>query len=111
MTFFVERLDFILSFLPSGLQGGEDVLPNLFLELFQPFVTIHSFYVSKTLVPFIALGESITEVLPSLRRLYLGGSAAEVEAVQEVIQPFVAARQLSGQPVVVHNWQEWCADL
>ncbi|KAI0298881.1 hypothetical protein BC826DRAFT_1102934 [Russula brevipes] len=92
-------------------QGQDDMESTQFLEIFQPFTTVRSLYVSKTLVPFIApalqelLGESATEVLPNPRDLSLGGSVIS-GSMQEDIQPFTEARRLSGQPVAVHHWRE-----
>jgi hypothetical protein len=67
--------------------------------------TSRSLYVSKDIVPLIALqeliGERTTEVLPNLCDLFLRGSARS-RSIMESIQPFVDARQLSGRPVAVH---------
>jgi len=49
-------------------------------------------------------GERTTEVLPALRNIFVQGSS--LKPVQEVIKSFVAARQLSGHPVVVNRWKD-----
>jgi hypothetical protein len=82
-----------------------------FLEI---FTAIRSLHVSEGLIPFIALalqliGSRAAEVLPNLCDLFLGGSAIP-GTVLEVIRPFVDARQLSGQPIVIHHWEEKGAD-
>jgi hypothetical protein len=97
-------------------QGKDDMEPTQFLEIFQPFTTIRSLYVSRTLVPFIAralqelIGESATEVLPNLRDLSLAGAAMS-GSIQEDIQPLIEARRLSGRPVAVHHWGGYTGDL
>jgi hypothetical protein len=86
-----------------------------FLDLFQQFTAIQSLYVSERLVPLISpalreLGwERATEVLPDLRDLFLGGSAIS-GTIQGAIQPLLAARQLSSQPIAIHLWEERSAD-
>jgi len=80
------------------------------LELFQPFTAVQGLYVSKKLGPLVAhalqglTGERAKEVLPALRRLSLGGVKPSGSA-QEVIEPFVSARQLSDYPVTVERWE------
>ena len=77
------------------------------LQLFLPFIAIRDLYVSKQLVPFATTalkeltGERSVEVLPALNRLFLEGFQPSGN-VQEVIEPFVSSRQLSGHPVVIH---------
>ncbi|KAI0283791.1 hypothetical protein BC826DRAFT_1190147 [Russula brevipes] len=111
----VERLDLTANYWPSKSQGENDAVSSLFLELFQPFTAIRSLHVSEGLIPFIALalqqliGPRAAEVLPKLCDLFLGGSAIP-GTVLEAIRPFVDARQLSGQPIVIHHWEEKGAD-
>jgi hypothetical protein len=107
----IERLDFISNLSPAELQGEDDIEPTTqFLQVFRPFTAIWSLRVCRTLVPYIAtalqglIGEMATDVLPNLRNLFLGGVDI-FGTVQEVIQPFVTARRLSGQPVAVHRWK------
>jgi hypothetical protein len=88
------------------------------LELFQRFTAVQGLYVSKKLGPLVAhalqglTGERAKEVLPALRRLSLGGFKPSGSA-QEVIEPFVSARQLSDYPVTVERWERnlyWDSD-
>jgi hypothetical protein len=103
----VERLDIagLLHFEPQGEDGLE------FSQFFQAFTAIRSLHVSKNLMPLVAsaLQELIepraTKVLPNLRDLFLGGSAIP-RTVPGVMQPFVDARRLSGQPIAIHHWEE-----
>jgi len=77
------------------------------LRLFLPFIAVRDLYVSEQLMPFAPAarkeltGESSMEVLPALNRLFLEGFQPSGN-VQEVIEPFVSSRQLSGHPVVTH---------
>jgi hypothetical protein len=95
---------------PCYAARKDDIESTDLLNLLQSFTAIRSLYVSKSFVPLIVpalqelFGESATEVLPSLRHLFLGRSA-ESGSIQEAIQPFISARQLSGQPVAVYHWE------
>jgi hypothetical protein len=108
----VERLDLIAGY---DLQVRDSMESALFLELFRPFTTIQGLYISESLAPFIApalqelIGERATEVLPSLRDLFFGGSVIP-GSVQEAIQPFIDARRLSGRPIAIHRWAGEGAD-
>ncbi|KAI0288131.1 hypothetical protein BC826DRAFT_1107944 [Russula brevipes] len=112
----IERLDFVSNLSPTELQGEDDIESTTqFLQVFRPFTATWSLHVCRSLVPFIStalqglIGESATDVLPNLRNLFLGGSEI-FGTVQEVIQPFVTARRLSGQPVAVRHWEGSTAD-
>jgi len=103
----VERLDF-----PSASPPWNDTVVSIqFPELFRLFTATRSLYVPESLGPLIAsalqklIGERATEVLPNLRDIFLEGSA-ESGSIQEVIQPFVDSRRLSGQPVTIHYLEE-----
>jgi len=88
----------------------EDLDDPLYLQLFNPFVSVKSLYISEGLGPFVAsvleglTGESVTEVLPILNDLYFEGLESS-EFVQKTIKSFVSIRQLSGHPVIVRSWQ------
>ena len=64
-------------------------------------IAIHYAYALQELV-----GERVTEVLPALQNLFIEGleSLEPSGPTQEALGKFVTARQLSGLPVVVHNW-------
>ena len=83
------------------------------LQLLHPFVAVKNFYISEKFVPFIApalqelVGERVTEALPALECLFLGGLHAS-GPVWDAIEPFVAARELSTHPIVASYWDyEW----
>jgi F-box-like len=77
------------------------------VELLDPFTTLRNLYLTDEIAQRVCGAlqelsrESATEVLPTLQNLFVG------QALQEAMEPFVAARQLSGHPVVVHRWEEW----
>jgi hypothetical protein len=80
------------------------------LELFQSFSVVKNLYLSNELMPSVmhALnelsGERVTEVLPSLQDIFVEGFKPG-EHIQETMKPFIAARQLFGHPVAIHDWK------
>jgi hypothetical protein len=70
---------------------------------------------SKEFVPGIAaalqelVGDRITEVLPSLENIFVNGLEPS-EPFQENIGQFVAARQLSGHPITISDWDDAIGD-
>ncbi|KAI0292164.1 hypothetical protein BC826DRAFT_1020358 [Russula brevipes] len=91
----VERLDLP----PESPPGNGAMVSTQFLEIFRLVTATRSLYVPESLGPVIA--SRATEVLPNLRDIFLERSARS-GSIQQVIQPFVDARRLSGQPVAVH---------
>ena len=93
------------------LESLDDMEPTQFLDLFRPFIAVQGLYVSKKLGPLIVdalrelTGERVTEVLPLLRNVSLGGLKPH-GATQGVIELFVAARQLSSHPITVRRWEQ-----
>ncbi|KAI0292180.1 hypothetical protein BC826DRAFT_454737 [Russula brevipes] len=103
----VERLD-----LPPVSPSSKSFMMSIqFLEIFRLFTSTRSLHVREDLMPLIAsalhelIGERATEVLPNLCDLFLETSARS-GSIQEVIQPFIDARRLSGRPVAVHYLEE-----
>ncbi len=90
-------------------QDWQDDIDNTqWLELLQPFTTVKNLYLSKEVarrvVPALKelAGEQVTELLPALQNLFLNGLQLS-GPVEEAVGQFVAARQLSGQPLVIHH--------
>ena len=97
----------------------DNIENTLWLELLHRFTTVKNLYLSKEFAPHIVaalqelqvVGDRMTEVLPTLRNVFL----EELEPggrVQEDIAKFVAARRLSGHSMTVSHWerdprQEW----
>ena len=79
------------------------------LEIFHPFTAVKDLYLSKEFAPSIAaalqelVGGRTAEVLPILQNIYLEGLKPS-GPIQEGIQKFVAARQLSSHPITVSRW-------
>ena len=82
------------------------------LELLHPFAAVKNLCLSKEFTARIApvlqelVGERVGEILPALQGLFL----EEVNVtgpVQEAIEKFVAARQLSGHPITVSHYSHW----
>jgi hypothetical protein len=77
------------------------------LELFRQFTAVRTLRICRALQPFIVpalrelTGERATLVLPALDSLYLG-KYQPYGSEQQAIEPFIAARQYSDHPVVVH---------
>jgi hypothetical protein len=90
-----------------GLVWNNDAVENtLWLRLLLPFTAVKKLYLAKEFAPGIAaalqelVGDRITEVLPSLQKIFV----EELEPFEEDIGRFVVARQLSGHPVTISNW-------
>jgi hypothetical protein len=83
------------------------------LELLNPFLSVKTLYVDERLGPSVAhllqelAGERVMEILPALHDLFLEGlqPSGSVQALQEALKPFVAARQCSNHPVVIQRWE------
>jgi len=97
----------------SSSHGKVDMENAQCLELLDPFTSLKDLYLYQRIARRVCSalqelsGERATEVLPALRNLFVRGfSSLELEPVQEAMMPFVAARQLSGHPVVVDHWKD-----
>jgi hypothetical protein len=73
---------------------------------------VKNLYLHERLAPRIVLvlqelvGGRATEVFPALQNLFLEGLDPS-GAIQEGIGKFVAARQLTSQPIVVSRWDRF----
>ena len=103
----VERLYIFDSPRPRNRQ--DDIEISQWLELLHPFVTVKDLYIYQEFTSHIALvfqelvGETVTEVLPALRTLFLEDPPTS-GPVQEAIERFTAARQLARLPIAVSHW-------
>jgi hypothetical protein len=100
----LERLDIY-----DDEQGWyEDMEHTQWLELLDPFTSVKDLVLSKDLVRLVAPAlqelakESVTGVLPALQNLFLNELQPPIP-VQEAIDQFITARQLSGHPINVHR--------
>ena len=100
---------------PSWEVGDPVIDSSLLLELFRLFIAVKSLYLSEKLVATVAAAlkeltvEKAMEVFPALCNLYLDGLQSSGSG-QELINSFVASRQLSGQPVVIRSWERQLSD-
>ena len=84
---------------------------TLWLELLLPFTMVRNLYLSEEFAPGIAValqglvGGRITEVLPSLQNIFVEGLEPS-GPIQGKIERFVTARQLSGHPVAIFDWDK-----
>jgi hypothetical protein len=87
----------------------DDVENALWLELLHPFAAAKNLYLCKKTVPRIApalqelVGARTREVLPNLENIFLEGIQPS-GPLQEGIERFFAARQLTSYPVAVSRW-------
>jgi hypothetical protein len=94
----------------------EDAGNMPWLELLHAFTTVKNLYLSKQIAPHIApalqeLVEGITTgVLPILQNISFEGIQPR-EPVLEGIENFIAARQLSGQPITFSTVPLWIRGL
>ena len=94
---------------PPPASGRDDLDPAQWVELLQPFGSVEKLRVVDELVLDIArvlqwvASELNPDLFPALRELTLGNSQ-DFTAVLEVITPFICARELSGQPILIYNW-------
>ena len=94
----------------DSLLEWKDGIENIeWMELLLPFTAVKNLYLSKQFAPHIALVlqemtvGGTTEVLTTLQNLYLEGFRPS-ESVEEGIERFISARQLTDHPVAVSIW-------
>jgi hypothetical protein len=86
---------------------GIRMLDSEWLQLLRLFPALETMSISKHLAHRLSMAlkglgeEQVTEILPVLQYLFIDGFAPLIE---ERIGNFVAARQLSGHPIVVQCW-------
>jgi hypothetical protein len=87
----------------------DDVESTLWLGLLHPFAAAKNLYLCERIAPRIApalqelVGARTTEELPTLENIFLEGFQPS-GPVQEGIEKFVAARQLTSRPIAVSRW-------
>jgi hypothetical protein len=104
----LERLDILIVY--AEPLWGYDMYDTPWLELLQPFTGVKDLYLDNRSVRQLTrtlqelAKEGAADVLPALRRIFVQGYDQPGDAnAQGAIGAFIAARQLSGQPVTVHN--------
>jgi hypothetical protein len=100
---------YIFEVLGNPPRWQDDVGNTLWLDLLRSFVAVKDLYLSEEFVPHIVralqelVGGRTTEVLPTLENIFLEGLQTS-GPLQEGIEKFVAARQLTNRPVTVSRW-------
>jgi hypothetical protein len=95
--------------LPRLVWRNDAIENTLWLQLLIPFTTVKNFYLCVVIAPRIAaalqglVGGRITEVLPSLQNIFVERLEPS-GPFQENIGQFISARQLSGHPIAVSDW-------
>ena len=106
----VEKLRVTNGYTDTEMKWKDDFENVEWLALLRPFTTVKSLYLSEEFQPDMAavlqelVGDRTTEVLPSLRNIFL----AKFEPsgpFQEAVGQFVAARQLSGHAIAISAWE------
>lgn len=86
-----------------------DVENTLWLEVLHPFAAVKNLYLCEKFVPRIApalqelVGARTTEELPTLENIFLE-ELQPLGHVQEGIEKFLTARQLTSRPIAVSRW-------
>ena len=94
---------------PPPASGRDDLDPAQWVELLQPFGSVERLRVVDELVLDIArvlqwvASEPNPDLFPALCELTLGNSQ-DFTAALEAITPFICSRELSGQPILIYNW-------
>jgi hypothetical protein len=105
----VESLNITYDRWYSELSRADEIDPTLWLQLFQSFTSVQTLQISEPLITAVLpplTGQPAADVLPLLHTLsILGDTDISDETAQQVIQSFVAARQLSGRPVTASRWK------
>jgi hypothetical protein len=87
----------------------DDVENTLWLEILHPFAAVKNLYLCEEIAPRLApalqelVGARTIEVLPTLENIFLEGLQPS-GPLQEGIEKFVAARQLTSHSVEVSRW-------
>jgi hypothetical protein len=104
----LKRLD-ICRVYPLISHRQHEVAETQWLDLLRPFTGLKDLHVGEGLTQHYALalqelaGQRVTEVLPALQNLFIEKLELS-RLIQQILGQFVAARQLLGLPVAVHNW-------
>jgi hypothetical protein len=94
---------------PQLVWKNDAVENTLWLQLLLPYTAVKNLYLFEEFAPGIAaalqelVGARITEVLPSLQNIFVEGLEPS-GPFQKNFGQFVAARQLSGHPIAISDW-------
>ena len=79
----------------------DNIENNQWLDFLRPYNSVKDLYLSRYIAPALQelVGERVTEVLPDLQSLYLELHRSQL--VQDVVEQFIASRQLSGHHITL----------
>jgi len=94
-------------------QYQDDDINRQWLDTLRPFIAANELYLSKSFTSHIApalqslVGERVTEVLPSLKNIFLEGlqQSTPIPGLGG-IQHFFALRLFSSHPIAISGWNE-----
>ena len=84
----------------------------LWLELLHPFTTVKNIFLSEGIAPHVVpalqelVGGRTAEVLPTLQNVFIERLQPS-GPVQEGVEKFIAARQLTSHPIAVSRWDKY----
>jgi hypothetical protein len=105
----LERLDIQVREGFSSPDWYQDLENDQWLEFLRPFKALKDLYLVGNVATLVApalqelAGEDGTGVLPALQNLFIEERELS-KLTQEAVVQFVTARELSGHPIAVHNW-------
>ena len=94
----------------------DNIENTLWVGLLRPFSGVKNLHLCEKLAPRIVaalqelVGDKTTEVLPTLQNIFLEVLQPS-GPIQEGVVKFVAARQVSGQPITVSLWERYAEDI
>jgi hypothetical protein len=92
---------------PSRLRN--EVVITQWTEILRPFIAVKDLVLNEPVVWSVAsalhelVGEQATEILPALQNIFLNGFESSGAPTPGGITKFIAARELSGRPVIVYH--------
>jgi len=107
----LEELKIVESDYLSSSHWKCDTDDTRWVELLDSFTAVKNLYLTDEVARRVCGAlrdpsrERVTEVLPSLRNVFVNGSRSSFEHIEEAMRPFVAARQLSGHPLAISHWR------
>ena len=108
-----ERLEIFTH--PLSWHWQDDVQNTQWQERLRAFTSVKDLVLFENLIEMIAPAlqersgdpEGVTDILPTLQNLFFRAPWPS-KPIREIIKRFVAARQLSGRPIILHYWVNRC---
>ena len=109
----VEHLYLLFPFQSHPGESNFETGENEWLGLLRPFTSVKYLFIPYEFEQDLAgvlqglVGERVVEVLPALQTLFVV-KYSTAQCFVDAIGPFIAARQLSGHPITVSDWDGEC---